>query len=746
MAKTVKVVVDLALRKLDKEFDYLVPEELVGKLKIGQLVKVPFGRQKLAAFITELNSQAELPAEKLKYLDKLLYSTAFFDNKLLNLFKWTATYFHAYLIQVIKIALPPGITTAKVSRKEVSYLHLEKKQINVEIELQKLKKRAPKQYQIMQYLVDNQPQDLSLKEVVEYANTSRQTVYRLIDKSLVSVYDNIVRRVPDLIGDNYQIQQPKLEVERNLKKLLFQLETFVEQKAAQTVLLTKKFANPDFDFIFNFLKKMIELDKNVIILIPEIDKNFSLLKKLQFCFKEKVAFLYSQLSDGERFDEWQRILSGKVKIVAGARSAVFAPLTRVDVIILLDEGKQSYKSQEHPLYHARQVASRRLREEKGLLVLESAAPAVESNYLAKSGQYKLLKLPDKKEVKPKLESKLIDLAQEVEAGNLGDLSRELIAEIENTLSAGKQIILFLNRRGAGNYLICKKCAAVIKCANCDIALNYHQNKNLMICHHCGYQTAKPAVCPECGSKFLSLSGSGTQSIIQQLQEEFPAAKILRFDTDSELKRAEILTKAREESVDIIVGTSMLIKYDYYQRLGLIGVVSADTALNNSNFRAAEETFALLTELKTLLNQSQGDKLLIQSFRPDHYSLQSALAGDYQSFYQKEIDFRQISNYPPFCRLLNIIIQGPVEKKIIKLSHDLNKYLLDFSDYYLEKTEPGPAILGKIRNKYRWQILLKFNSIRKREYLIRLIENKFLDEKENQGETEIRIDVDPYQML
>lgn len=741
MDEIIKVVVDLPLKKIDKEFDYLLPEKLSSKIEIGQLVKVPFGRRKLTAFVVKTKAESNVDKSKLKKIEALLYQESFFDKNLLDLFYWTAAYYHAYLAQVIKTALPPGISDQKIKKKKLEMLKLNKKVNDFDKELKKLKKRAPKQYLILKYLLENSKQSHKLQSVLNFAETSRQTVYRLIDRDLIELYtDTKVREVT--INSNL-----KAKKELNLALSGDELETLeniLNNNSNHKTFLLETTANKRrYIFIIKLVQKLLEADKNIILLIPEIEKDHIFLEQLASHFSGNISFLHSSLSQGERFDQWQEIKKGRVQLVVGARSAIFAPFKKVDAVIIMEENNESYKSQEHPLYHARQLAAKRLKNKDSLLVLESPLPSLESKELALRGNYSQLKFNSEKD---QIDAEIIDMRKEVEAGNLGDLSRKLQRTIKKQLNDNNQIILFLNRRGTANYIICRKCGHVLKCDNCDISLNYHKEQHKLLCHHCGLEKDLPQKCPECSSSFISQAGVGTEKIIEELKGIYSEAEILRVDSDlgeKEVKRR--LNLFKKGNIDILVGTSILIRNQFYEDLKFAAVISSDTAINSADFRAAENNYFLLKQLKSLLENSRESSFLIQSYEPDHYSIQAVLKEGNSSFYKQENKIRENRNYPPFCRLLNIIISGKEKEKTAEQSKKLSLFLNNYRDRYSEKLGEAPAVLSRVRNRYRWQLLLKFNSVKNREYIIQLIEKRFMEIGDTDS-VEIRIDVDPYQML
>ncbi|RCW51410.1 MULTISPECIES: primosomal protein N' [unclassified Halanaerobium] len=744
MNSTVRVIVDIPIADLDRPFDYLLPEELEGEIKIGHLVKVPFGKRKISAFVVDINVKVEIDPKKLKKIDNKVYDESFFDRKMLNLYRWTAKYYHSYLIQVIKAALPPGVLDKRVRKKTVRYLRLTSKAKKKTEEIKKLKKRAPKQYLILKYFFENEENKITVKEAAQAAETYPKTVYSLLEKDLLEYYNIEVWRKPeifkgDFLSDDFKLDKMQSEVFNEISKSI--------QQENQTFLYKEVLKEKRNILYFKLIEKLVEENKGGILLVPEIMMASKIVKKLKNIFNEKIAIIHSQLSAGEQFDEWRRIRSGQAFIAVGTRSAVFAPVKNLSLIIIDQEHDENYKQNEFPTYHARQVAARRVQDNNSVLFLSSPTPSIETEYLAAVNKYQKL-MPDDEYINNSIPSaEIVDMKLESEKGNLSNFSTVLIENMKKTLSEKKQVFLFMNRRGFANYIICKKCGHVIKCDNCDITLTYHKEEKKLICHYCGKESKIPEKCSECGSEFIGVSGMGTEKIADEIREIFPDKMIARLDadvSDDKDKYNNILKKLKNKEIDILVGTRMAVKSEYYTNVGLIGIISADTILNIPEFRSAERTFQLLTQL-LLIDQNYERKLVIQTFNPDHYSIKMAADFNYSDFYNIEINIRKKRNYPPFSRLVNIIIQGDNEKNVIHTSEKLDRFI-DIHGSYDEKIGAAPAYLKKIRNKFRWQIILKFGSFRSREYLLRLIEKKFHKKSEVFDDVNIRIDVDPYKML
>ncbi|MGM0602766.1 MAG: replication restart helicase PriA [Bacillota bacterium] len=745
MKKTVRVIVDIPIADLDRPFDYLLPEELEGKINIGHLVKVPFGKRKISAFVVDIDVEAEIERQKLKKIDSVVYDRPFFDKKMLNLYRWVAKYYHSYLIQVIKAALPPGILDRRVKKKIVRYLRLTSKAKENKELIENLKKRAPKQYLILKYFLKNEQNKITVKDAAKAADTYPKTVYSLLEKNLLEYYNIEVWRKPDILGE--ESRSDKVELDKVEFKSFEKTYRMIEKNENRTFLYREVMREKRNKIYIKLIEKLIKNNKGGILLVPEIMLASKILQNLKNRFKEKIAVIHSQLSAGEQFDEWRRIKSGEAIIAVGARSAVFAPVNNLKLIIIDEEHDESYKQNEFPTYHARQVAARRSQNNNSVLLLASATPSVETEYLAENKEYQKLLPEDKNAGYDIISAEIVDMKIEAEKGNLSNLSTALVEKMKNTFFEEKQVLLFINRRGFANYMICRKCGYVVKCDNCDISLTYHKEEEKLICHYCGNKRDIPNKCPQCGSKFIGRSGMGTEKIADEIKKIFPDKKTVRLDADISTDRDEhnnIFKKLKNKEIDILVGTRMAVKGEDYSGVGLIGIISADTILNIPEFRSSERTFQLLTQF-LFIDKNHERELVIQTFNPDHYSIKTAANFNYNDFYNIEINIRKNRNYPPFCRLVNIIIQGNREEDVISAAEKLNKFI-ELHGGYSEKMGAAPAFFKKIRNKFRWQIILKFESFRSREYLLRLIEKKFYQKINELDDVDLRIDVDPYKML
>ena len=465
--------------------------------------------------------------------------------------------------------------------------------------------------------------------------------------------------------------------------------------------------------------------------------------------KEKIAVLHSKLSIGERYDEWNRIRQGKAKIVIGARSAIFAPVENLGIIIIDEEHDSSYKSESNPKYDAKQVAKYIAKQNNCPLLLGSATPDLNTYYNAQeTKKIELLRLTKRANKSSLPKVSVIDLKQELANGNRSMLSRELYSSIEENLKQKRQTILFLNRRGYSTFVMCRDCGYTVKCKNCDISLTYHSYENKLKCHYCGYEEKLVTVCPECGSKKIRYFGTGTQKLEQEIIKQFPGVKTIRMDVDTVSKKnshEQILNKFKNENIDILIGTQMVVKGHHFPNVTLVGVIAADSSLNIDDYRANERTFQILTQVAGRAGREKlPGRVIIQSYNPDNFSIKCAKRQDYGMFYETEIALRKQLKYPPFCDIIVIGFNSLSEGEIIKTSNEVYEYLksrLNEEDYKIFKPMPSP--IDKIQNKLRYRIIIKGNmSVKANEILNNCLKEVYSKDLKT---TRISIDVNPNNM-
>ncbi|HHV39492.1 MAG TPA: primosomal protein N' [Tepidimicrobium sp.] len=466
----------------------------------------------------------------------------------------------------------------------------------------------------------------------------------------------------------------------------------------------------------HLVEKMIEQGKDTIVLVPEISLTPQTIERFVGRFGDNVAVLHSRLSYGERFDQWRKIKNGKVRIAVGARSAIFAPFNNLGLIIIDEEHESTYKSSMNPKYDAIEVAEKRCEQSGAYLVKGSATPSIESYYRSRNMDIRLLELKKRINNKRMPTVKIIDMRDELKVGNRSIFSRELHRSIIQNLEMGRQTILFLNRRGYSTFVSCRKCGYVVKCNECSIPMTYHMTENRLKCHYCGMVTVPPKACPNCNSRYIKYFGIGTEKVEEYAKQAFPMATIKRMDVDTTSKKGShdaILSKMGDETIDILIGTQMVAKGLDFKNVTLVGIIAADTSLNLPDFRSSERTFQLLTQVAGRAGRGDFEgKVFVQTYNPNHYSIQCAKHHDYLEFYQKEILLRKEFNYPPFFNIISVVAYGEDRDKVasrIEQVHGLILKNIKRNRLYNQKSEligPYPAPLERIRNKYRYQILIK----------------------------------------
>jgi primosomal protein N' (replication factor Y) len=485
---------------------------------------------------------------------------------------------------------------------------------------------------------------------------------------------------------------------------------------------------------------LLQKGKSAIVMVPEIGLTPQLIQRFRDRFQDHSAVLHSDLTVKQRALEWERIAKGEAGVVLGTRSAVFAPLKKLGLIVMDEEYEITYKQEKSPRYHAREVAFYLSEQQKVPVVMGSATPSIESYYYAEKGEYKKLVLPKRIDDRPLPPVEIVDMRKEKEH----ILSRQLREELKNTLAKGEQAILFINRRGYFTFVMCRECGYTIECPQCSISLTYHDRERRLRCNRCGYGSEAPLICPRCHSSSIKYFGAGTQRIEKEVAEVFPSARILRYDRDTVSKRGshEVFFSAfAEGKADVLIGTQMVTKGLDVAKVTLVGVVSADTALNLPDFRSAEHTFQLLTQVAGRAGRHHlPGKVIIQTYSPEHYAIQAAANHDYEAFYRQEIEHRQELGYPPFSKLISLLVTGPDAKKVLGVSRELDRSLK--SKMSQQVLGPAPAAIPKLRNEWRYHLLLKGKTLKE----MRAAAAAALEETAVPAEVKIMVDVEPMGML
>jgi len=711
--QTIEVAVPLPV---DRTFHYSVPESLRNSVRTGVRVLVPFGRRKLTGYV--LGSTAAASGE-LKDIIEVLDVEPLFTSREIALFRWIAGYYLHPLGEVIKTALPSGINIES-RRKSVTGSD---GSLSIEEHLTTGKGiRRERYYQaapgaadssairgtgarILLFLLENG--GTSRSKLNELFLNPSAPLKRLTELGLVNVEEREVYRDP--FREELSTAETYLSLNDHQTAAFSRIAETVSAGEFSPFLLHGVTGSGKTEVYLHAIAHTLSQGKRALVLTPEIALTPQLVRRFRGRFREGIAVLHSGLSLGERYDEWRRIRRGEVAIVIGARSAVFAPLDDLGIIVVDEEHEASYKQSEGVTYNARDLALVRGKLEKATVVLGSATPLITTFHAAQEGRIEYLSLPERVQGRSLPETRILDTRQLKGA----TFSPELVTAITDNLATGGQTLLFLNRRGFATFLQCKDCGHVYRCPNCSVTLTHHRAKQRHFCHYCDYSLLAPSVCPECHGSDIGLFGRGTERLEDEVMELFPTARVARMDSDTTSRRgghARILKLLEEGSIDILIGTQMIAKGHDYPGVTLVGIVSADATLNIPDFRSAERTFQLVSQVMGRAGRGESPgKVIIQGIAPDHYALLRAAAHDYQGFYVEEIAFREEAGYPPFSYLAMVVLSGTAEKPVEKGALDAARSLREVRQHQKMRTEilgPAPAPLAKVRGRFRWQILLK----------------------------------------
>ena len=696
-----RVTLEIALRR---EFDYLIPPELEGRVEVGTRVKVPFGRRQVLGCVTGLAEQSD--HETLKPIAKIIGAQSLVTPQVLELARWIAEYYCCAPETALKSVLPDAVRKEQEGWRERLHVRLLPGGEGTEA----LTKRQLEVYQVIE-----ENRSLAMQELLKLTGTTAQTVRKLEDKGLVEIAPQISERDPYADEEIVPTQPLTLNTEQATA-----LEE-INDKPGDFFLLHGVTGSGKTEVYLQAIAHALEQGKGAIVLVPEIALTPQTVERFKARFstgllKTLVAVLHSHLSAGERHDEWHKIRQGRAKIVIGARSAIFAPVEPLGLIIVDEEHEPSYKQEEAPRYHARDVAVVRGKREGATVVLGSATPSMESYHNAKRGRYQLLEMPSRADHKQMPLVRVQDMRTEKSKGDQGPpiFSQRLKEAIRNRLEQGEQTILFLNRRGFATSMQCPDCGFVAECPNCSLSLTYHRREQFLRCHVCGHAEAAPRRCPSegCGSAKIRFHGLGTEKVEDVLRKLFPDANVTRMDSDA-LKRKEdyrrILGDFRRGKIDILVGTQMIAKGLHFPRVTLVGIVYADTGLHLADFRAGERTFQLLTQVAGRAGRGEVEgEVVVQTFSPVHPAIQFSRRHDYEGYFEAEMEFREQLRYPPFTRAAMLTLRGRNEEKVSFSADHVKKQIEPLTESMddLQISGPAPAPLLRAETFYRYQLMLR----------------------------------------
>ena len=701
-----RVTLEIAL---GKEFDYAIPEELVARVEIGSRVKVRFGHRMVLGIVTGLVEASDHSA--LRPLSAVLGTRSLVTLKVLEIARWIAGYYCCPVETALKSVLPEAVRKENAGWRERLHVHA----LPSPSVMPKLTKRQEIVLRILK-----EWQSMPLQELLRIAETTAETLRKLEDKGLISLAPQIDERDP--YAHEQIIPTTPLELNSEQVVAMDAIRGAMSGQGARPFLLHGVTGSGKTEVYLQAIAHALSQGKGAIVLVPEISLTPQTVERFKARFSSGptqtlVAVLHSHLSGGERHDEWHKIRDGRARIVIGARSAVFAPVEPLGLLIVDEEHEHSYKQEEAPRYHARDVAVVRAQKERAVVVLGSATPSIESFYNSKKGKYTLLEMTRRVDDKKLPIVRVTDMRQEARTSRGGAspvFSRPLKEAIRLRLERGEQTMLFLNRRGFSTSLQCLKCGVPCGCPNCSVSLTYHRAASQLLCHICGHSEGVPERCPvpECADPSIRFAGLGTERVEDSLRQFFPKARIERMDSDT-LKRKEdyrrVLNDFRTGKVDILVGTQMIAKGLHFPNVTLVGIIHADLSLHQADFRAGERTFQLLTQVSGRAGRGDVEgEVFVQTFTPFHPAIQYARRHDYAGFYDQETEFREQLRYPPFARVALLTLRGRNEDKVrLFIEHirkQIGERLADWKDLII--AGPAPAPLVRAETFYRHQIMLR----------------------------------------
>ena len=692
-----EIILNSEAIEIDRPFTYKVPLDMEEKVKVGQIVKVPFGvRSKpVEGFILDLKAEEEMKVSfKMKSILSVENEEPVITEDDLKLINFLREEYLCKYIDAIRLLIPVGILKGAKSKSRNVIVFINDN-------LEKIKNKDG-YIEIIDFIKRNTGK-YTKTELSKEHGFSIYKLNKLMEHGLIKSEEEIVFR--------YNTREYNKDVQKNLTVEQSMAIKEIEESEENLILLKGVTGSGKTEVYMRIVEKTLEEGKSAIVLVPEIALTPQMIERFKGRFGSNVALFHSKLSDGERFDEWYRVKEGKASLIIGARSAIFLPAKNLGLIIIDEEHENTYKSDQNPKYQTKEVAEYIAKLKGCKVILGSATPTIESYYRAISGEMKLVELNHRVDNKPMPKMMLVDMREELRSGNKSLFSRRLYASMKEKLEKGEQIILFLNRRGFSTFVSCRSCGYVFHCEDCDISMTYHKN-GFLVCHYCGKTKKQPNLCPKCGSKYVKFFGAGTERVEEEVRRYFKNARILRMDVDTTRAKdshEKIYNAFKAREADILIGTQMVSKGLDFPNVTLVGILAADMSLNLPDYRAAERSFQIITQVAG--RAGRGDKegeVIVQTYTPEHYSLQYAKKYDYENFYEKEFTIRAMMGYPPFGRILLINGSGKNEdelrKQMIYLGEKVKEKAEEFGG--LEVLGPTPCIIYRIKENYRWQIIIK----------------------------------------
>jgi primosomal protein N' (replication factor Y) (superfamily II helicase) len=740
----IRVIID---RAIHRELDYAVPEGLMDRLGVGSRVRVPFREKSALATVVAILERSE--AKGIRSIEAVVGEAPILSEQLLELGRWISAYYCCPIETVMRSLLPQVIRHAEVGWKKQLFVQPGRKIDNEEIE--KLRKRAPRQAELLE-AISRLEGPIRAAQLLRQTSLDNQTLRALVKRGLVELREEAVVRDPH--ADEQFIATSNLILNQEQTHALKEVtEALDSPENARPILLHGVTGSGKTEIYLQAIRATLERGRTAIVLVPEISLTPQTVERFKGRFadmQDVVAVLHSHLSEGERHDEWHKIHSGRARIVIGARSAVFAPLKKLGLIVVDEEHETTYKQEEAPRYHARDVAVVRAKIEKSVAVLGSATPSLESYHNASIGKYRLVTLTQRVDEKQMPLMRIVDLRQERRKEKAATiLSEKLRAAIADRLEKREQTILFLNRRGFSTSLLCSNCGEARNCPNCSVALTFHRHPAVvgrLSCHLCGHTAAVPKKCPACGQDALIYAGFGTEKVESTVSQIFPKAVVCRMDADSMTRKEayrETLRNFRTGKIDILVGTQMIAKGLHFPNVTLVGIINADLALHLPDFRAGERTFQLLTQVAGRAGRGEtSGEVFVQTYTPFSPSIQFARHHDFAGYFQQELEFRERCDFPPFRHAILITVRSAHEGRAKLSAETLQRRLKEALPEEFILGDATPAPLEKLQGQFRFHILIRGEAIMRLSRLVR----ETLDKLPFPEDVTVTIDVDPYQLL
>ncbi|WP_106497673.1 primosomal protein N' [Lentibacillus sp. Marseille-P4043] len=801
--KIAKVIVDVPASSINQTFDYLIPDHFQQVITKGMRVIVPFGPRKIMGFVVELISEST--HKGLKKIIDVLDLTPVLTDELLKLGKWLAdqtlslyiTSYQAMLPQVLKSqykkelvrlteerlsddlemvfagrdsipyeelanrsiryyhvqkAIQDGdvavnyLVKSKITKKYVTMVQPAKETYLLEEALYDVAKNAKKQRELLGFFIEY-PDPIEQPKLIRYLETTQPTIKKLIDRGLLASSKVEVFRNP--YDDDAIAKTNALELTEQQQQAINPIKQKISQGQHDVFLLHGVTGSGKTEIYLQAIQDVIQNGEEAIVLVPEISLTPQMVHRFKGRFGSNVAVLHSALSSGEKYDEWRRIHRKEVQVVVGARSAIFAPFENIGIIIIDEEHENSYKQEDQPRYHARDVAIYRGEVHQCPVILGSATPTLESYARAQKGVYQLATLTKRTNDKGMPEVQIVDMRNELHAGNRTMFSRRLKEKMENCIAKNEQVVLLLNRRGYSTFVMCRDCGHVKECPHCDIALTFHKNSNQLKCHYCSYEEPMPMICPECNSDLIRYFGTGTQRVEEALTQLIPEARVIRMDVDTTRRKGaheKLLKQFANREADILLGTQMIAKGLDFENVTLVGVLTADSMLHLPDFRASEKTFQLLTQVSGRAGRHElPGEVIVQTYTPDHYSIELASTYDYSQFYLTEMNTRKTFQYPPYVYLVLMTISHENQVKAVQTTQKIVQLLMNHVSNNTVVLGPTPSPITRVKDRYRYQCMIKYKHEPQLRKLIKKIIQQF-DEDVRKDDLLITVDMQPYQLM